>query len=53
MLARDVWREPSRFSPIDNVIAVQMKRLRLKLDDPFPTKLLHTVRGAGFMLGEP
>ena len=53
MLARDVWREPSRFSPIDNVIAVQMKRLRLKLDDPFPVKLLRTIRGAGFMLGEP
>jgi two-component system copper resistance phosphate regulon response regulator CusR len=32
---------------------VQMKRLRRKLDDPFPVKLLHTLRGIGFILREP
>jgi two-component system copper resistance phosphate regulon response regulator CusR len=53
MLARDVWRENSRFTPIDNVIDVQMTRLRRKVDDPFETKLLHTVRGVGFVLREP
>ncbi|WP_255462395.1 response regulator transcription factor [Granulicella sp. WH15] len=53
MLARDVWHETSRFTPIDNVIDVQMTRLRRKLDDPFPVKLLRTVRGVGFILGEP
>lgn len=53
MLAKDVWREPSRFTPIDNVIDVQMARLRRKLDDPFPIKLLQTVRGLGFVLREP
>lgn len=53
MLARDVWRETSRFTPIDNVIDVQMARLRRKLDDPFPVKLLQTVRGLGFCLREP
>lgn len=50
MLARDVWRETSRFTPIDNVIDVQVARLRRKLDDPFPLKLLQTVRGIGFSL---
>jgi two-component system copper resistance phosphate regulon response regulator CusR len=52
MLARDVWHETSRFTPIDNVIDVQITRLRRKLDDPFPQKLLRTVRGVGFILGE-
>jgi DNA-binding response OmpR family regulator len=52
MLARDVWRENSRYTPIDNVIDVQMARLRKKIDDPFPVKLLQTVRGVGFCLRE-
>jgi DNA-binding response OmpR family regulator len=52
MLARDVWHETSRFTPIDNVIDVQITRLRRKLDDPYPQKLLKTVRGVGFILGE-
>ena len=53
MLAKDVWNEVSRFTPIDNVIDVQMTRLRRKIDDPFPVKLLHTIRGVGFILREP
>jgi two-component system copper resistance phosphate regulon response regulator CusR len=53
MLAKDVWRETSRFTPIDNVIDVQMARLRRKIDDPFTTKLLLTLRGVGFILREP
>lgn len=53
MLARDVWRETSRFTPIDNVIDVQVARLRRKIDDPFKIKLLQTVRGLGFSLREP
>lgn len=53
MLARDVWRETSRFTPIDNVIDVQVARLRKKIDDPFKIKLLQTVRGLGFSLREP
>lgn len=53
MLARDVWHETSRFTPIDNVIDVQMARLRRKVDDPFDSKLLYTVRGVGFVLREP
>jgi DNA-binding response OmpR family regulator len=53
MLAKDVWRETSRFSPIDNVIDVQIARLRKKVDDPYRVKLLQTVRGIGFCLREP
>ena len=53
MLSRDVWRETSRFTAIDNVIDVQIKRLRRKIDDPFPVKLLQTIRGVGFTLREP
>lgn len=53
MLAKDVWRENSRFTPLDNVIDVQMTRLRRKVDDPFAIKLLHTIRGLGFILREP
>lgn len=53
MLARDVWRETSRYTPLDNVIDVQVARLRRKIDDPFPIKLLQTIRGVGFSLREP
>jgi two-component system copper resistance phosphate regulon response regulator CusR len=51
MLARDVWKETARATPLDNVIDVHIARLRRKVDDPFSTKLLQTVRGVGFMLG--
>jgi len=50
MLTRDVWKETARHTPLDNVIDVHIARLRRKLDDPFPAKLLHTVRGVGFVL---
>jgi DNA-binding response OmpR family regulator len=53
MLARDIWHETSRYTPIDNVIDVQMARLRKKVDDPFSVKLLQTIRGIGFSLQEP
>jgi DNA-binding response OmpR family regulator len=52
MLARDVWKEGGRATPLDNVIDVHVARLRRKMDDPFETKLLHTVRGVGFTLSE-
>ena len=50
MLTREVWKELSRYTPIDNVIDVQIARLRRKVDDPYPRKLLRTVRGVGFVL---
>jgi two-component system copper resistance phosphate regulon response regulator CusR len=54
-LARDVWKETSRTTPLDNVIDVHIARLRRKVDLDQPLKLIHTVRGVGFMLreGEP
>jgi len=53
MLARDVWQETARYTPLDNVIDVHIAHLRRKLDDPFRTKLLHTVRGVGYCLRLP
>jgi two-component system, OmpR family, copper resistance phosphate regulon response regulator CusR len=55
MLAREVWREPRRATPLDNVIDVQMTRLRKKVDLEGSTRLIHTIRGVGFVLreGEP
>jgi len=52
MLARDIWKETARQTPLDNVIDTQMVRLRRKLDGQFEQKLLHTVRGVGFVLRE-
>lgn len=51
MLARDVWQVVERATPLDNVIDVQIARLRQKIDAPFQTKLLKTIRGVGFVLG--
>jgi two-component system, OmpR family, copper resistance phosphate regulon response regulator CusR len=51
-LARDVWKETARSTPLDNVIDVHIARLRRKVDADYPVKLIHTVRGVGFMLGE-
>ena len=55
MLAHDVWKEPRRATPLDNVIDVQMARLRKKVDVDADQRLIHTVRGVGFILkeGEP
>jgi DNA-binding response OmpR family regulator len=52
MLARDVWQVTARATPLDNVIDVHIARLRKKVDDPFDQKLLHTIRGVGFMVTE-
>jgi DNA-binding response OmpR family regulator len=52
MLARDVWRESRRATSLDNVIDVHIAHLRKKIDEGHPVRLLHTVRGVGFMLGE-
>jgi DNA-binding response OmpR family regulator len=55
LLARDVWKETARTTPLDNVIDVHIARLRRKVDAERSVKLIHTVRGVGFMLreGEP
>ncbi len=52
MLARNVWKETARATPLDNVMDVHINRLRPKVDEPFDRKLIHTVRGVGFVLRE-
>jgi len=51
-LAREVWQEVRRATPLDNVIDVHIARLRRKIDDGFACRLIHTVRGVGFVLRE-
>ena len=48
MLLEGVW--DYHFDPQTNVIDVHVSRLRQKVDKPFPTALIHTVRNAGYML---
>jgi len=52
MLARNVWKESARATPLDNVMDVHINRLRRKVDEPFDLKLIQTVRGVGFVLRE-
>jgi two-component system copper resistance phosphate regulon response regulator CusR len=52
MLARDVWKEPFRGTPLDNVIDVHIAHLRRKIDQDATAKLIHTIRGVGFVLRE-
>jgi len=51
-LDREVWQEIRRATPLDNVIDVHIARLRRKIDDGFKCRLIHTVRGLGFVLRE-
>ena len=48
-IAEHVWDE--HFDPFSNLIEVYINRLRRKIDAPKETPLLHTKRGAGYMLG--
>jgi two-component system copper resistance phosphate regulon response regulator CusR len=54
-LAREVWKEEARSTTLDNVVDVHMARLRRKIDLDQSAKLIHTVRGVGFVArqGEP
>lgn len=47
-IAEQVW--DMRFDCDSNVVDVAVRRLRRKIDDPFPVKLVHTVRGMGYVL---
>ena len=51
-LAREVWQERGRTSTLDNVIDAHVARLRKKIDHDFPVKLVHTIRGVGFVVRE-
>jgi two-component system copper resistance phosphate regulon response regulator CusR len=48
MLAEQVWE--MNFSSGTNVVEVAVRRLRAKIDDPFSPKLLHNVRGMGYVM---
>ncbi len=48
MLLEGVW--DYHFDPQTNVIDVHVSRLRQKIDKPFPSSLIHTIRNAGYML---
>jgi two-component system copper resistance phosphate regulon response regulator CusR len=48
MIAEQVW--DMNFDSDTNVVEVAVRRLRAKIDDPFDKKLIHTVRGFGYVL---
>lgn len=48
LIAEQVW--DINFESDSNVVEVHMRRLRAKVDDPFDRKLIHTVRGVGYVL---
>lgn len=50
LIASQVW--DMNFDSDTNVVDVAVRRLRAKVDDPFPRKLIHTVRGMGYVLEE-
>jgi two-component system copper resistance phosphate regulon response regulator CusR len=51
MLERDVWKQTHRMTSLDNVIDVQIMRLRRKVDVEGAERLIHTLRGVGYRLG--
>jgi two-component system copper resistance phosphate regulon response regulator CusR len=48
LIAEQVW--DMNFDSDTNIVEVAVRRLRGKVDDPFPTKLIQTVRGVGYVL---
>ena len=50
MIMEHVWNY--NFDPMTNVVEARICRLREKVDKEFPVKLIHTVRGAGYVLKE-
>lgn len=48
LIAESVW--DMNFDSDTNVVDVNMRRLRCKVDEPFTPKLIHTVRGAGYVM---
>lgn len=52
MLEREVWKQTQRMTSLDNVIDVQMMRLRRKLDAEAGERLIQTIRGVGYRLGK-
>lgn len=51
MIIEHVWDE--NFQGLTNIVDVYVRHLRSKVDDPFPSKLIQTVRGVGYSLSAP
>ena len=51
VIAEQVWHMD--FEGDSNVVDVAVRRLRRKVDDPYSVKLIHTVRGMGYVIEEP
>lgn len=49
-ISEQVWG--INFDSDTNIVDVAIRRLRKKVDDPFPNKLIHTIRGVGYVLEE-
>lgn len=52
MILDQVWDAGYEFDSGSNVVEVYINYLRRKIDQPFPVKLIHTVRGTGYLLEE-
>ena len=50
LIAEQVW--DMNFDSDTNVVEVAVRRLRAKIDEPFPSRLIHTVRGFGYVMEE-
>lgn len=50
LIAEQVW--DMHFDSDTNVVDVAIRRLRAKIDDPYPVKLVHSIRGIGYVLEE-
>jgi len=50
MIIEHVWDQS--FEGLTNIVDVYVRHLRAKVDDPYPTKLLRTVRGVGYSLSD-
>ena len=51
MIIEHVWDQS--FDGITNIVDVYVRHLRMKLDDPYPDKMIRTVRGTGYMIHGP
>ena len=51
MIVEHVW--DMDYDGLTNIVDVYIRHLRSKIDDKFPVKMIHTVRGIGYMLDAP
>ena len=50
MIVEHVWDQS--FEGLTNIVDVYVRQLRAKIDEPFPKKLIHTVRSVGYVINE-